>query len=192
MKRSLRGKTLPLFLSLSALICSLCCDAQKTYRIDWSKDTISSTNANNAQRNFANALNGTGKKASSVINLPVDKMKDIMDACSANGIATVKVMVVSIRQEDVEHYEKNNPGISATDKTDLVGRQTLVIRVPRRAFAGAAGSGIKVPKNNPILTSLLASGFFPFAAELAGMPAGGGDDIFFSFGQICPPPNSCD
>ncbi len=178
--------------SLLAILCGLSCVAQKTTRIDWSKDTISSTSANNAQRNFANALNGTGKKASSVISLPVDKMKDIMDACSANGIATVKVMVVSIRQEDVAHYEKNNPGISATDKTELVGRQTLVIRVPRRAFAAAAGSGMNIPKNNPIITSLLASGFFPFAAELAGMAPGSGDDYFFSFGQICPPPNSCD
>jgi len=191
MKRSNLPAFLSLFFSLWGMTAFYNASAQKGAHIDWSKDTVSSTTANNAQRNFANALNGTGKKASTTITLPVDKLKDIMDACSAAGISSVKLMIVSIRAEDVAQYEKHNPGMSDNDKKEIVGRQLVVIRVPRRTFAGPSGSGILLPKNSALMISLLASGFAPIAPEIAGMPVGS-EDLYFSFGSICPPPNSCD
>src|SRR4029079_867284 len=96
--------------------------------------------------------------ATTQVNLPVDKLKDIMDACAANGIDMGKVMIVSIRQEDITHYSYNNPGLSDANKADLIGRQILVFRVPRRAFAGAAGSKINISKSNPLMLSLAGSG----------------------------------
>ena len=184
-------RIIPSFLLLSAILFAISGYSQKASHIDWSKDTISSTTANNAHRNFANSLNGTGKKATTQVNLPVDKLKDILDACAANGIDIVKVMIVSIRQEDIAHYSYNNPGLSDANKADLIGRQILVFRVPRRAFAGAAGSKINISKSNPLMLSLAGSGLIWLEYRLAGLPAGG-EDLYFTFGGICPPPNICD
>ncbi len=162
-----------------------------TNRIDWSKDTISANAATSASTKLRNELNNAGKKATKIISLPVDKLKEIMDACAANGVADVKVLIVSIGAEDAEHYGKRNPEFSAADKKDIIGRQTVIIRVPRAAFAEASGSGKITPLNNKLMVSLLTAGLVMLDKPFAELPQRG-DDIYFSIGNICPPPTSCD
>ncbi len=162
-----------------------------TNRIDWSKDTVSANAASTASTKLRNELNSAGKKATKVISLPVDKLKEIMDACAANGVADVKVLIVSIGADDAEHYGRRNPGLSAADKKDIIGRQTVIIRVPRAAFSEASGSGKISPVNNKLMLSLLTAGLVMLDKPFAELPQRG-DDIYFSIGNICPPPTSCD
>ncbi len=65
----------------------------------------------------------------------------------------------------------------------------LVFKVPRKAFAGALGAKINI-NNNPLMLSLLGAGLVLLDAQTPGLPAG--EDLYFSFGGICPPPASCD
>lgn len=156
--------------------------------IDLSKDTISKTNAIGARNTYANNLRAHGNKATDRIKLPVKKIKDIMDACTARGITEVSVMVITIRQEDLVQARKQNPGL--TDQ-DLRGSQMLVFRVPRSAFPGASGAKAKLPPNNRLMVSMLGAGLVLLEGQYSDLPFGT-DDLFFSFGGICPPPTSCD
>jgi hypothetical protein len=68
----------------------------------------------------------------------------------------------------------------------------LVFRVPRMAFAeGAAGAKINFSKNNPLMISLLGAGLIIMDSSFDNTPFGVGD-VYFSLGNICPPPMSCD
>lgn len=164
--------------------------AQTSNKIDWDKDTISKADALGAKSTYLNTIKGSGQKnATERINLPVDKLKEIIDACAAKGVTEVSVMIVSIRQSDVAHYRKSHPESAATDD-QLKGSQVLVFRIPRMAMAGAMGAKINVG-NNPLMVSLLASGLVMLDAPFAGLPASS-EDLFFLMGSICPPPTSCD
>lgn len=158
--------------------------------IDWSTDTVSAAAASASATKFRSDLNNSGKKATKVVTLPVDKLKDILDACSANGITDIKLLIVSIRSEDTAQYSKHNPGMTPAEKKDLIGRQTVIIRVPRKAF-GPSGSRINILGNNPLMVSLLAVGMVTMDKPMGGIPYGEGD-VFFGLGTICPPPTSCD
>lgn len=164
--------------------------AQTSSKIDWSKDTISKSDAIGAKSTYLNTIKGSGQKnATERINLPVDKLKEIIDACAAIGVTEVSVMIISLRQSDIARYRSSNPGTTATDD-QLKGSQMLVFRIPRMAMAGAMGAKINVGKN-PLMVSLLASGLVMLDAPFAGIPFASGD-LFFLVGSICPPPTSCD
>ncbi len=175
-------------LFLIALLIIPFSQAQSFHRIDPGKDTISKTDVIGARNTYLNNLRGFGKKATERINLPVDKLKEIMDACAANNITDISVIVITLRQTDLPHFRQHNP--SASD-ADLLGSQMLVFRIPRRAFAGAMGAKSSGSNSNPLMMSLLSSGLFLLDAPYADLPWGS-DDLFFSFGGICPPPTSCD
>ena len=181
----------PLFIAIFSFFIS---QAQppnsKSRNIDWDKDTISADATISSAIKYRTDLNNAGKKASKIVILPVDKLKDIMDACYANGVTEVKAVFVTIRSEDVENYSSRHSGMSAAEKRDVIGRQTLVLRVPRKAFL-ESGSKITIPNNNPLMLSLLAAGLVVMEVPMKDL-AGSGDDIYFEFGAICPPPNSCD
>lgn len=159
--------------------------AQGMSKIDFSRDTISKFNANAQRNHFINNVTG---KATPRISLPVDKLKEIMDACSANGISEVDVLIGKIRDLDINHYKKFNA--NAND-AQLLGSQIIIIRVPRRAFAGKMAASINLSNSNPLMLSLLSAGLVMVDAKTVGITETGGD-IYFSFGGICPPPNSCD
>lgn len=159
--------------------------AQGTKKIDWSKDTVSMADANASRNEYRNSVKG---RATEKISLPVDKLKEILDACAANGITNVDVLIGKVRASDIAHYKnfnKNSPD------NELLGIQVLVFRVPRSAFGGNAAAQINAAKGNPLMLSLLAVGLQLIDEQKAGLPAGTGD-YYFSFGAICPPPMSCD
>jgi len=178
----------PLIVSVVALLSATVNQAQTSDNIDMSKDTISKTNAIGARNTFLNNLRGQGKKATERIKIPVNKLKTIMDACAANKITDVSVMVITLGQNDLVQARKHNPGL--TDQ-DLRGAQMLVFRVPRSAFPAASGAKINGPTNSRLMISLLGAGLVLLEERYADLPFAS-DDLFFSFGSICPPPTSCD
>ena len=157
-------------------------------KIDFSADTISRSDANAARLNYLNNIKGGGNpNATEQITLPVDKLKAIMDACASHNISNVYVFMIKIRQADLAHFRKHNPGVS---DSDLKGSQMLVFKIPRMAFGEASGSKTKLPGSNPLLLSLAAVGLSVIDYPLGGLPFGSGD-VYLSFGGICPPPASC-
>ncbi len=171
---------------LAALLISVTAYSQGA--IDWSKDTISRADANAGKLNYLNNIRGGGNpNATEQINLPVDKLKAVMDACAANNINSVSVFFIKIRQQDVAHYRTHNPGAS---DNDIKGSQMLVIKVPRSAFGGAAGAKAKIPAGNPLLLSLATVGIVQLDYPIGGLPFGTGD-VYLTIGGICPPPASC-
>lgn len=175
-------------LTLLLLIGCSSLHAQNKNRIDWAYDTLSKADAMGAKNTYLNVIRGSGQNATEQINLPVGKLKEIMDACAANNVTDVAVMFAAIRQNDVARFKRNNP---AASDDQLRGSQVLILRVPRRAFAGAAASKNSSLKTNPLMVSLLSAGLMQ-VNESVIFPAGVSGDIYFSFGSICPPPASCD
>ncbi len=166
--------------------------AQKRGKIDWSRDTISRTDAMGAKKTYINTIKGSGQKPTEQINLPVDKLKEIIDACAANNVTDVSVIIVTIRKDDIKRYRRNNPSLSA-DVTDNViqGSQTLVFKIPRRAFADSAKEATRLSLNPSLMTSLAGAGLVLFK-KTENDPQFKAEYIYFSFGSICPPPTSCD
>ena len=167
---------------------------QKTQKIDWAKDTISAKDAKNGQYKFRSEWNGAGKKTTAAVTLPVDKLKDIMDACTEKGIGEIQIYIVMIRPEDVNHFAAFRPGMSESDKRDMIGRQSVVLKVPRAAFfdgASQSGSKISVPKTNPLMLSLLGAGLFQIENPGKQEAAFVEEYVYFSIAVICPPPASC-
>lgn len=160
--------------------------------IDWNTDTLSSNAASSSATRFRTDLNNAGRKATKIITLQVDKLKEIMDACYSNGVTDIKVLIIMLRVEDTARYSKRNPGMTAAEKRDIIGRQTIVLKVPRRAFGSSqSGSGININRNNPLMLSLLAAGMFVLDKPVENITMAEGD-IYFELGLICPPPTSCD
>lgn len=190
MKQPLLPGLRPLFLLFVAFFFLLNSQAQtKPGFLDWGTDTVSAGAAASSATKFRSDLNNAGKKATKIVTLPVDKLKEILDACSANGVTDIKAMIVTIRADDTAQYSKRNPGMTAAEKKDIIGRQTIILRVPRKAF-GPSGSRINVPGNNPLMLSLLAAGMVVMDNPTG--VASADEEVYFGLGIICPPPTSCD
>ena len=170
------------------LFCSKTGHSQMKTGIDFTKDTVSFNDANQANFKFKNDMNTIGRKATGTMTVEVAKLKEIVDACAAKGIQNVKFMLGFIRKEDTAHYSKRNPGLSATDRNDLIGRQQLIIRVPRSAFFNATGR-ISI-KSSSLMTALLSIGLIQLDKPYYDSPTGE-DDLYFTLGGICPPPSIC-
>ncbi len=180
----------PVFAISFLVLFSLPLQAQTIKGIDWSKDTVSRTDAIGAKSTYLNMIKGSGQKnATERITLPVDKLKTILDACAAKNITEIAVMIVSIRQSDIVRYRKSHPESTATDE-QLKGSQILVFKIPRHVFAGATSAKSNL-SGNPLIISLLAIGLIQLEKGYSELPAGG-DALYFSLGTICPPPGSCD
>ena len=162
---------------------------QSGKNIDWQNDTISKTKAMNAQFKFRNEWSGAGKKTTSAVTIPVNKLKEIMDACTAKGISEVQFLIVTIRTEEIDQYVKYKPGITAAEKADMIGRQILVAKVPRSAFfSGGTGFNKSIPGNNHLMLSLLSAGLLQFEMHESATT----ESLYFTFPDICPPPSHCD
>jgi len=181
------------FIPLLSLLLTVSVAHAQGNKIDWANDTISKTDAIAAKLNYLNNIRGGGNaNATEQINLPVDKLKEILDACAANNITNVSVVFIKLRSNDVAHFKRLNP--AAVDN-DLKGSQMLVFKVPRNAFAGAKGAKINVGQTSPLMLSLMAAGLVLVDSgniEAPATPPGGAGNYYFSFGSICPPPASCD
>ena len=180
------------FKSFVVLLVFLCMGAtvQAQGGIDWKTDTISSNAAKGGKDSYLNTIRGSGQKATERINLPVNKLKAVLDACAAKGITEISASIIMIRPEDVARYRKNHPETTASD-AQIRGSQLIVFRVPRRAFEGAMGAKTKL-SNHPLMTSLTAIGLIQIHLKYTDLGFGSADDVYLEFGTICPPPTVCD
>lgn len=165
-------------------------EAQSQNSINLQRDTISSTAAKAAANKFKNEQAGSNKKATTYTKFSVAQLKEIMDNCQKNGIDTVRFVIATIQQQDIAHYTQHHPGLTVAQKNDLIGRQVLLIKVPRAAFASETGTSAN-QKNNPLLLSLMAYGWIPLDKPYGQQPAATGE-MYLEIGVICPPPASCD
>jgi hypothetical protein len=159
--------------------------------ISLSTDTLSESVAKSGREMFFHDMRPDPKdqdKLTKQITLPVNKLKEIMDLCAANKVPDITVFFMTIRGSDLAHFRNYNPGVP---DADLMGKQMLVIRVPRQIFTAAMGAKNNHVHDNPFLAGLLASGFVAMNYLPEGQPAASGD-LYLSFGTICPPPASCD
>lgn len=156
--------------------------------IDWNKDTIPMNEALGARSTYVNTIRGSGQKATERVTLPVAKLKSIIDACASKGISEIAVYFVVLRQQDIARYRRAHPTSTATDE-QLRGSQLLVFKVPRSVFQGAKSSKINL-SNNPLVISMLSLGLVLLDQPFDKLD--GTDDLYFSFGEVCPPPTSCD
>ena len=154
---------------------------------DMKFDTLSMRNVEAAKRNYVSNIRGGGNpNATEQINIPLDKLKHIVDACAAHGMRNLSFVIIKIRGEDLAYFKHHNPDAS---EAQILGSQMLVIKVPRSVFAGAAAAGIM--NGNPLMLSLAIAGINKLDYHFADLPFGTGD-LYLSFGGICPPPTSCD
>lgn len=157
-------------------------------QFDWAKDTVSNDVARGQKDTYRNIIRGSGQKATERVNLPVSKLKFILDACAANNITEISAYFTAIRQDDIARYRRNHPETNATDQ-QLLKSQLIIFRIPRSAFKGAMGAKVNL-SNHPTMLMLLGMGL-----TLLDMPYGDFDmsgDVYLDLGTICPPPTSCD
>ena len=154
---------------------------------DMKSDTLSMRNVDAAKRNYLNNIRGGGNpNATEQINIPLDKLKFIVDACSNAGLTKLSFIIIKVRGEDLAYFKHHNPD---ANEAQILGSQMLVIKVPRRIFAGAAAAGIM--NVTPLMLSLAMAGLYKLEHAFADLPYGTGD-LYLSIGSICPPPTSCD
>ena len=157
--------------------------------LDLAKDTISMAQAKAAHEKYKQEMKNAGKKATTYVTFSVETLNEIISRCKSAGIDSIQFLISTIGTKDTAQYSGRNPGLSATAKKDLIGRQNLIIRVNRAAFFGPSGSQILRPVFSSGIVSLLSSGFV-----LLDTPDGfirDSDYVYLSAGIICPPPASC-
>ena len=179
----------PAIALISALLIFSFTHAQPKH-INWATDTVSKADAIGGRSTYVNTIRGSGQLATERIKLPVDKMKEILDACAAQNITEITVYFVAIRQVDIARMRKTHPEVTATGGT-LKGRQMLVFKIPRRAFGYTNNSKSSVSLTNPVMVSLLGAGLMLLDKSSLDLPAGD-DNYYFSIGTMCPPPAACD
>ncbi|HEY9363798.1 MAG TPA: hypothetical protein VIQ00_11085 [Chitinophagaceae bacterium] len=158
--------------------------------IDWDMDTVSQATATGSHGQYVSDQNGSRRKSTSSVAFSVDKLNTVVDHCKQIGINDIKFMIVTLRSQDIQQYSRRYPGMDERDKRDLVGRQALIIEVPREAFP-VAGEEAKIKsQKNSLTVSLLSMGLIQLDGIFETSPAT--RSIYFSIGVICPPPTPCD
>jgi hypothetical protein len=158
--------------------------------IDWDMDTVSQTAATGSHGKYVDDQKKSKRKSTSFVTFNADKLKTIVDQCKQNGIENIQFMIVTLRPEDVAKYARRYNNLTENDRQELVGRQALIIKVPREAFL-TEGEEAKInSQKNSLRVSLLGLGLIQLDGILEADPAAG--SIYFSIGVICPPPSPCD
>lgn len=182
----LRG-FLPLMVFTTTLFILSVSIARAQGTIDWGRDTVSKTEVMDARNAYTSTVKRAGLKGTQKVSMPVDKLKTVIDALSARGITDIDILITTIRPQDIPRY-RHSHNTTATDE-QLKWSQILVLRIPRAAFPGYKGAGIKM-SNNATLISLLSMGLV-LIDQIGGLPSTD-DDLYLDLGTICPPPTVCD
>ncbi|HVE60960.1 MAG TPA: hypothetical protein VNA26_04025, partial [Chitinophagaceae bacterium] len=103
-----------------------------------------------------------------------------------NNVENVQFLLAVIRPEDTTTYFHKRPSLGKMDKHKIVNRQTLIIKVPRKAAAQLTGTNKGFQK---FQLAMLAFGYIKLDQEYGLVDE---DYIYFDIGFICPPPSDCD
>ncbi len=138
-------------------------------------DTVSSQTANLRKTN------------NTTVNFDVAKLNSILAMCMEKGVTNVQFIFVQIRAQDTAKYFTKHKGVKAADRRSVIGKPTLLIKVPRSAFGLAFN---EIAEDNTKVKHMLDNGFYLInATYTVGAPAD--DFLYFDSGTICPPPADC-
>ena len=154
-------------------------------RFDWSRDTLSSHSVNNRLEKYRNHFERDSRNITPTIFIPVEKLKAILDVCAEKNIKNVQFLLAVIRPEDTVTYFQKRPSLEKTHRHKIINRQTLIIKIPRRAAAQLTGINSGYQK---FLISMLAFGYIQLDKEYGLTDE---DFVYFDIGFICPPPSDC-
>ena len=155
--------------------------------IDWTIDTVAGDIARKGLAKFKSDMANANRKSSTTITMPVAKLNEVLNKLASKGIPNVTFIIATIRKEDTAHYAKHVPGLTPAYRNDLIGRQQIIIKVPKAAFETQTQSGSRIPiRTSSLMTSLLLMGLIQWENEYYAA-----EDVYFTFGTICPPPAAC-
>lgn len=154
------------------------------------KDTVSVSNAKGSHERYKQEMKNANKKATTYVTFSVQTLNEIIDRCSSAGLDSIQFLICTMRSSDTAQYLGTHPGLSASAKRDLIGRQFLIIKVKRSAFTSQSSSHLGKPLFPSAIISLLSSGYVLLDKPYGILPDA--DYIYFATGTICPPPASCD
>ncbi|MFN2438990.1 MAG: hypothetical protein ABR503_07305 [Chitinophagaceae bacterium] len=158
--------------------------AQKKF--DWSRDTLSTQSASNRVEKYRTHFEKDLRNITPTIFMPVEKLKAIVDVCAENNVENVQFLLAVIRSEDTTSYFHKRPSLARTDRHKIINRQTLILKIPRKAAAQLTGITNRFQK---FQLSMLAFGYIRVDKEYGLVDE---DYIYFDIGFICPPPSDCD
>lgn len=154
-------------------------------KIDWNKDTISTNTATNRVEKYRSFFEKDQRSITPTIYVPVEKLKAIVDVCAVNNIQNVQFLLAVIRPEDTTTYFQKRPSLARADKQKVINRQTLIIKIPRKAALQLAGTKTSYQK---FVLSMLGFGYIQLEKEYGLFDE---NYIYFDIGFICPPPSDC-
>lgn len=131
---------------------------------------------------------GLRRTQSTAVNFSVAKLNNLLTTCLNEGINEVQFIFVKIREQDTERYLSRHSDRAPADRRSLVGKPTLLIKVPRSAFHLALNED---PEKNDKVKSMMAGGFFPLSNSHVRSLFSNESYLYFDSGVICPPPSDC-
>ncbi len=177
------------FLKITTL-CLVCINTTFTgygqnKKFDWKRDTLNSISATDRVEKYRTYFEKDQRNITPTIYIPVEKLKAILDVCAENNIKNVQFLLAVIRPEDTATYFHKRSSLAKTDRHKIINRQTLIVKIPRRAAVKLAGSSQAVPN---FMVSMLAFGYIKVDNEYGLTDE---DFMYFDIGFICPPPSDC-
>ena len=172
-------KSLQLIKSICFIVLATCCmftsfaQPSKGKRISLDKDTVRINTASQRVKDFKDSFEGKGnksKRATETVSFSVSRLKELLDSLHSQNVEVLEFKFATIRPEDVATYVANHPeqSLSPAEQKELVGRPTLLIKVPRKTF-----------------NTSLARGVATSSGALQD------ESMYLDLGSICPPPSSC-
>lgn len=126
---------------------------------------------------------------STVVNFDASRLNSILASCVSKGVSTVQFLFATIREQDTTRYFSKHSNVAKEDRRSIIGKATLLLRVPRRAFNLSFNED---PLKNRVIKQMMGAGFILLDAPYGGSPSGISGDLYFDIGTVCPPPSNCD
>jgi|GEM_PF-2688016 len=172
------------------MLCLVCISTTFTVfgqnnKFDWKRDTLNTISAKNRVEKYRTNFEKDQRNITPTIYIPVEKLKAILDVCAENNIKNVQFLLAVIRPEDTATYFHKRSSLAKTDRHKIINRQTLIVKIPRRAAVKLAGSSQAVQN---FMVSMLAFGYIKVDNEYGLTDE---DFMYFDIGFICPPPSDC-
>jgi hypothetical protein len=154
------------------------------------RDTISVGAARGIYGSFRSNQANQGLKATQVVKFNITQLQALMERCRNAGYGEIQFVIATLRVQDIAHYLGHHPGLDDGSQKELIGRQILLVRVPRAAFGLAQQRKPAKLNDNRLMISLSAIGLTwldkPYNLSVET------DYLYFEIGNICPPPGTCD
>jgi len=124
-----------------------------------------------------------------VVNFDANKLNTILANCISKGVSKVQFIFAMIREQDTTRYFSRHSSVAREERKFLIGKPTLLLKVPRMAFNLALNED---PLKNRVIRQLVGAGFILLDSPYGGIPSGISGDLYFDLGTVCPPPSNCD